>query len=270
MRTLQHAREVQSAEASHTHIELVEFGMEDVEDTFREVRAELVRMARLELNALAGSNLRDVIRGQGDFFDIDIFQHLDNEVIQRILNRVQERTLLDDTDKRRLRAVIDKLQASDDMLIEANDRYIAHFFSKLIEVDKALSEKERRILRFSDVCNKYLSGKEMFYDDKESTVGVRLLSTGQELRLRSLSSGEKQIVSLFAHLYLRKLGKVCVIIDEPELSLSVTWQQQLLPDILGTGNCSFLAAVTHSPFIFKNELDSYAMDLSECITEAAK
>src|SRR5262249_26486461 len=145
-----------------------------------------------------------------------------------------------------------------------------HFFSKLIAVDKALSDQEKRILRFSNVCNNYLSGKEMIYDDKEATIGVRLQSTGQELRLRSLSSGEKQIVSLFSHLYLRKLDNVCVIIDEPELSLSVTWQQRLLPDILATGTCSFLAAVTHSPFTFKNDLDSYALDLSECITEVAQ
>jgi predicted ATPase len=72
---------------------------------------------------------------------------------------------------------------------------------------------------------------------------------------------------LFSHLYLRGHGIVLVIIDEPELSLSVTWQQQLLPDILETGKCGFLAAVTHSPFIFDNALDSYAVNLKDCISE---
>jgi hypothetical protein len=269
MRAVQQERELPTVDADRTHIELVEFGMEDVEETFREVRRELTRMAFQQLNALAGSNLRDVIRGQGNSYDIAIFQHLTNDIVQRILNRGQG-GFLDDTDKAHLRTVIGKLQASDDSLIEPNDRYIAHFFSKLIAVDKALFDREKRILKFAAVCNHYLSGKEMIYDDKEYTVGVRLLSTGQELRLKSLSSGEKQIVSLFSHLYLKKLDKLCVIIDEPELSLSVTWQQQLLPDILDTGSCVFLTAVTHSPFIFKNELDPYALDLSECITEVAQ
>lgn len=270
MRSLHQGRELPPTETSRTHIELVEFGMEDVETTFRDVRTELARMARVELNALAGSNLRDVIRGQGNSFDIAIFQHLDIDIIQRILNRVQERTLLDDADKANLRTVIKKLQTSDESLIEANDRYIAHFFSKLIAVDIALSERERRILRFSDVCNRYLNGKEMVYDDKEFTVAVRLQSTGDPLRLKFLSSGEKQIVSLFSHLYLRNPRQVCVIMDEPELSLSVTWQKRLLPDILDTGNCGFLAAVTHSPFIFENDLDAFAMDLSDCIAEVAQ
>lgn len=269
MNALQHERELSAIDTDRTHIELVEFGMEDVEETFRGIKQELNRMAFRELNALAGSNLRDVIRGQGNVYDIAIFQHLTNDIVQRILSRGQG-GFLDETDKSHLRTVIEKLQASDDSLIEPNDRYIAHFFSKLVAVDKALSEQEKRILKFAGVCNRYLSGKEMTYDDKEYTVSVRLLSTGQELRLKSLSSGEKQIVSLFSHLYLRKIGKVAVIIDEPELSLSVTWQQQLLPDIRDTGNCTFLAAVTHSPFIFKNELDGYALDLSEYISEAAQ
>jgi energy-coupling factor transporter ATP-binding protein EcfA2 len=258
-----------SAETRRDFIELVEFGMEDVEATFRRVQSELVQKARSELNTLAGGYLRDVIRGEGHTYHIATFNELDNTTIDRILNRVDERTLLGDTDKSQLRTVIEKLQSADSSDIAANDQYIAHFFSKLISVDRALARREQQIVRFAEVCNKYLSGKEMAYSDTDSSIGVRLLSTGRPLPLRSLSSGEKQIVSLFSHLYLRELGKVYVIIDEPELSLSVTWQEQLLPDILETGNCNFLAAVTHSPFIFKNCLDTYAIDLGECITEVA-
>ncbi len=70
------------------------------------------------------------------------------------------------------------------------------------------------------------------------------------LELRMLSSGEKQIVSLFYHLYLSGEKKYIILIDEPELSLSVQWQKRLLPDILASQRCEFLAAVTHSPFIF--------------------
>jgi hypothetical protein len=38
------------------------------------------------------------------------------------------------------------------------------------------------------------------------------------------------------------------------------WQQQLLPDIINSGKCELLLAVTHSPFIFDNELDKYAIE----------
>lgn len=249
-------------------IELVEFGMEDVEGIFKHVQSELVQKARSELNTLAGVYLRDVIREQGHTFDIVTFVELSDATIDRILNRVEEKTL-DDTDKAHLRAVIGKLRSASEAPIAQNDQYVAHFFSKLIVVDKALSQREQLIVRFADVCNKYLSGKEMVYNDKESSLYVRLPS-GRQLPLRSLSSGEKQIVSLFSHLYLREVGNVYLIIDEPELSLSVAWQQQLLPDILDTEKCKFLAAVTHSPFVFRNKLDPYAEDIATFITEVAQ
>jgi hypothetical protein len=47
------------------------------------------------------------------------------------------------------------------------------------------------------------------------------------------------------------------------LSLSIFWQENLLPDIIDSGKCEFLFAVTHSPFIFNNKLDKYATSLNE-------
>jgi len=57
--------------------------------------------------------------------------------------------------------------------------------------------------------------------------------------------------------------KFYIIIDEPELSISVPWQEKLLPDILSTTDCLGLLAVTHSPFIFNNNLKSFAHSLEE-------
>lgn len=82
--------------------------------------------------------------------------------------------------------------------------------------------------------------------------------------MAALSSGEKQIVSLFSHLYLSGQKNSFVIIDEPELSLSVPWQKRLLPDILN--KCNGFIAVTHSPFIFDNELRTYVHSLEEYTT----
>jgi predicted ATPase len=55
-------------------------------------------------------------------------------------------------------------------------------------------------------------------------------------------------------------------IDEPELSLSVPWQRQFLVDIVQGKFCSGLMAVTHSPFIYENELDDYTHGLGEFLT----
>lgn len=85
------------------------------------------------------------------------------------------------------------------------------------------------------------------------------------IELSKLSSGEKQIVSLFSKLYLENEKDSILIIDEPELSISMKWQRMLLPDIMRSENCKLLLTVTHSPFIFENEFDADAKDMRACI-----
>lgn len=84
-----------------------------------------------------------------------------------------------------------------------------------------------------------------------------------EVKLSDLSSGEKQIVSLFSHLYLSEEKRFFVLIDEPELSLSVPWQRRFLKDIKEGDFCSGVVAVTHSPFIYDNDLREYAHSIGE-------
>lgn len=245
-------------------VELVEFGMEDVEETVNRTLASLKETARAELNNLAGSYLRDVIRGEAQTYDARVIAKLGADDVTRILNRVEEETLSDE-DKVKLRDVIDRVKASGGPSeVDAADRYIAHFFARLVAVHQALIGKEESMARFAEVCARYLRGKEVGYDDK--AYGLRVLSEGgHPLELRHLSSGEKQIVSLFSHLYLATTSACVVLIDEPELSLAVEWQRTLLPDIWNSGRCAFLCAVTHSPFIFDNEFDVSARDLREFI-----
>lgn len=53
---------------------------------------------------------------------------------------------------------------------------------------------------------------------------------------QGLSSGEKQIISVFSKLYLEDNKKYIILFDEPELSLSIKWQAKFLPDIMDTKN----------------------------------
>ena len=45
-------------------------------------------------------------------------------------------------------------------------------------------------------------------------------------------------------------------------------RKELLPDIMKSKKCNFLLAVTHSPFIFDNDLDKYAIGLDRYIQSA--
>lgn len=260
-------RSLKKRESARTYIELVEFGMEDVERTFRRIRSELTESSRAQLNTLAGGYLRDVIRGQGADYDPKEFSSLDPQEVSQILGRVEESTL-NENDKERLQYVILELASQAGGSQKVEDRYIAHFFSKLIEVHRALEVREKAISQFVSVCNGYLADKEIAFDAKTYSINI-VLKDGQPIGLKDLSSGEKQIVSLFSHLYLHEDESFILLIDEPELSLSVPWQKLLLPDIWASGRVRFLGAVTHSPFIFENSLDPYSIDLAQCITTVA-
>lgn len=90
------------------------------------------------------------------------------------------------------------------------------------------------------------------------------------MQLDKLSSGEKQIISIFTRLYLDldNSKPYAIFFDEPELSLSMEWQKKLLQDIAETDQCEFLLAATHSPFIFENKLAQFADVLTTKFVES--
>lgn len=253
-----------SKSAGRGHVELIEFGMEDVEQKIEHELNMIRDSARSQLSNLTASYLRDIIRNRAAGFDRDLIGVLDTKTVRAVLSRVEENTL-DANDKMELEAVIGRIR-DDQKPTAERDRYLAHFFSRLYEIYKSLSNSERNIQRLVEICNKYLDGKRLHYSDSEYTAHVAGRD-GKPIDWKHLSSGEKQVASLFTHLFLSKEKMQLVIIDEPELSLSVPWQKTLLPDIVESGGCSLLVAVTHSPFIYSNELDVYAVDLAACIKE---
>jgi predicted ATPase len=247
-------------------IELVEFGMEDIEHTISDRMAKIKESVRTGLNNLTGTYLREVLRGLDDpAADVAVLQTIDPIVFESIFARIDEVTL-PTSDKEVLKARIANIVSS--YGIGPNDKVIAHFLSKLVALHQQQQTSEMDVREFVQLCNAYLTGKQLIYDDVHYVTYVRqessILPDDQDkLELKMLSSGEKQIVSLFSHIYFSGDKNYFVIIDEPELSLSVPWQQRFLPDIINTGRCTGMIAVTHSPFIWENALEPYVRSLSE-------
>ena len=142
-----------------------------------------------------------------------------------------------------------------------NNQYLAFFMLQLIEAYGAVKDLDESMQDFANVCNRYLINKEFRYNSATATLQLYNKLSNDMLDLEGLSSGEKQLIGMMAELYLAQGERYAVIIDEPELSLSVEWQKNILPDIIQSGRCDLLVAATHSPFIFENKLDRYARDL---------
>lgn len=117
--------------------------------------------------------------------------------------------------------------------------------SKKLRVLEALAMRARLLLES-------LNGK---YRHKRLRLdrgrGIVAESEQGTLGLDSLSSGEQHELVLHYNLLFRVRSNTVVLIDEPELSLHVTWQKRFLPDLLKIGELSHFDALiaTHSPYI---------------------
>ena len=258
-------RMLSSRRNAGTYVELVEFGMKDVESAIRDTREELDKFARANLNNLTFSYLGDIVEQKYQSVDLKPIRKADPKTIDNILNRIQE-PVLSLENKQHLRQIIQTVKEGETKNVHS--QVISHYFTKLMAFHQDLEKKETKIVNFCAACNDYMVDKEFQYDTSNFNFRIVPKSTNEpnrEIELQNLSSGEKQIVSLFSHLYLSGGEKYFVLIDEPELSLSVNWQRKFVSDIRRADFCSGLVAVTHSPFIYDNELRKYAHGLGEFI-----
>ena len=82
-----------------------------------------------------------------------------------------------------------------------------------------------------------------------------------------LTSGQKQLVSLMVGIREAQEGSL-ILIDEPEISLHVDWQLELIDALKGPLSSSHIFVATHSPDIMLNHYDySNALDSAAVIRE---
>lgn len=237
----------------------ISFGMKDVEDRINNIRFKLDRITSRAYSDLNGEIIGDLLTHNISTLIKDEVQ-IDKEKFNLVIKRIgKERIKNYET----LEKVVNNETISN---IENND-FLKFYINKIISIydtQKALSE---RLLNFVNVCNKYLVNKSIEYN--EANFSIRLFTKNKrKIELDDLSSGEKQIISIFSKVYLDLPPSSILIIDEPELSLSIEWQERFINDIYNSGKIGLLIATTHSPFIFRqNNLFEYTKDLKSCKQE---
>ena len=121
------------------------------------------------------------------------------------------------------------------------------------------------MLSFLDEVNSYFSNKEFLYNlgssRKSSEYGLQIRNTIQDKMLSpdSLSSGERQLILMLTLVAIKRTRPTLFFIDEPEISLSSTWQRKLEKSLkkLSDSNIQFLIA-THSIEILSGKVDQVA------------
>ena len=121
-----------------------------------------------------------------------------------------------------------------------------------------------KIKTLQELLNKYMMNK----DVEVTPMGLLVKSKDDNhvIPLNSLSSGEKKLLIIFLHCLFNE--DVPILIDEPEISLSIIWQENLLPDLLEKTNIKQVIVATHSSAVISDSsLDKYIIPLPNSVVD---
>lgn len=124
---------------------------------------------------------------------------------------------------------------------------------------KIVDNLAQRVHLLLELIGEKFSNKALKIDPKSHDLVVESThGEGQQLSVNALSSGEQHQLVLAYDLLFRTQPNTLVLLDEPELSLHVDWQERFLKDlkaVIGLVGFDALLA-THSPYIINghNEL----------------
>ena len=127
-------------------------------------------------------------------------------------------------------------------------------FSRLQTLSKSLNKS--LINKFITSINYFFkdSDKEIIYKETKFTIKI---FDEEFVDIKDLSSGERQLIYIFLKL-INSSKKTIFLMDEPEISLHLEWQEKLISEIMKISPDCQLIIVTHSPAIVMNGwMDSY-------------
>jgi predicted ATPase len=143
-----------------------------------------------------------------------------------------------------------------DYLIREESYLIAEFYKKYR--GKYFEIKDSRLEKLNLLFNKYFTNKEVIATPFGISISTK--DFNNDINFDELSSGEKKLIILFTIIMFS--DNLIILLDEPEMSLSVTWQKDLLTDVIINTNYIKLLVTTQSPYIVSNdELAEYLICL---------
>ncbi len=129
---------------------------------------------------------------------------------------------------------------------------------------RAAMRMQDRIDKFFELINSLFSmtGKTIDIDDKNRVI---FRKGKQVIDMEKLSAGEKQILLLLFTLFLMEDRSTVLLLDEPEISLHIEWQDRLIQLMLDLNpNCQIIMT-THSPNIFADGWEDKLVFISDLV-----
>jgi len=137
--------------------------------------------------------------------------------------------------------------------------------SKVLELYKANKRQEadieeRRVQDFFKIINNFFhkTNKRIQFTENKNIIFQNGTS---HLKINQLSAGEKQLLIILFQVFLQEQKPYILLLDEPEISLHLSWQFKLIETIRTINpNCQLIIA-THSPGIFGEGWEDKLVDI---------
>ncbi len=149
------------------------------------------------------------------------------------------------------------------------------FFDYRMKIINFPDQAERirsRIDNFFSLVNSLFAetGKEVSIDTRSNSIMFTIANSdavngGEKsiITVDMLSSGEKQLMLILTTVFLQEESPCVLLMDEPEISLHISWQDELINVIRRLNpNCQ-LILTTHSPNIFANGWEDCLVFMSD-------
>ena len=121
---------------------------------------------------------------------------------------------------------------------------------------------------FQDIMDNLFAetGKKIIRTENE----IRFSQIGEVLVPYQLSSGEKQILAILLTVLVEDRKPYVLFMDEPEVSLHVDWQKQLIDLILRLNPNVQIILTTHSPAVIMNGWIDHVTEVSDITDQDVK
>ncbi len=156
-------------------------------------------------------------------------------------------------------ALPEELSQVDEKILKVLTLYIEDSHEKL----RAFESLATKINLLATLINKRFSYKVMEVNMKNGFVFK--VPTNEKLKADKLSSGEQNELILLFKLLFKSPANALILIDEPEISLHIAWQQSFLEDMEAIAALTQVKLIiaTHSPDIINGRWD-LTTGLEEC------
>ena len=208
-------------------------------------------------NAMELLGLSDIEKKSKDFFD----------KIKASLSTLKNTSSLDSNNKININyynALMNWMMNSEQL--NRTDRIIKY----ANEYSESIQKLKEPFTRFVEAVNVFFSegGKQIKVEDSGE---IKILIQNNKKKTNSiyeLSSGEKQLIIILAHVaFYKKINQQSApifIIDEPELSLHISWQEKFVDALLQANPDTQFILATHAPSIIaKKERKTWCIDLTK-------